>query len=348
MIRDERMRSEQGSIYIVAAITLVVAMTLGLAMLRVIGADFQNQNASNRRQAALDLAEAGYDYAVCQLMYKGQSIPFATDLTLSTGTIHVEVTDDSARSPSSRLVASTGTSGGYRQVVKRAYVVLPYQYAWCQNKNLATDKVIVSTDMPGGMMVNGSVNLNRTTINITTGVWASGTISSVGTATPRYPNSPSVAFPDIDYSYYRSRANATYWGDKVFYNLLGSLSGIIYVNGKAILYGGYYSGLTTVVATGDISVRGDYTKWDSNSYLALITTGRINVESSATNVQAILYSHKSDNSGQVHFLATALPRSFRGVAAGDSVDNDSYLSIERDPTLTPSIMRQLALPGLQE
>ncbi len=347
MIYIARRNRERGSVYIVALVTLVVAVTLGLAMLRVIGADFRNQDALNRKQAALNLAEAGYDYAVNQMLYKGRSTPFTADLTLSIGTIHVEVTDDSSRSASSRLVTSTGTSGGYRQVIKRAYVVMPYQYAWCENTALTTDKQIVCTGLPGGMRVNGAVNLNRVTMNVTTGVWSSSTITSVGTVTPRHPNSPVVAFPSIDYNYYSSNADITYVGDRNFWNLSSSSPIIIYVNGKAILNGGTYNGMITIVATGDINVKGNYTKWDASSYLAFITTQHINVEGAVTLLEAVMYSHKSDNNGQVHFLAN-LTRTFRGVAAADNVDNDSYLNMDRDSSLTPSIMRQLRLPGYQE
>jgi Tfp pilus assembly protein PilX len=338
----------RGSVYVLAIVTLLVAVTLGMAMLKFVDTDFRAQTGETRRVAASNLAEAGVDHATWQIVYKGKNVPFSTDLTLNTGTVHVDVADDSARATSAVLITSTGRSGSYRSIAKRSIPVLPYLYAWCENSNLSTDKTVYSTGMPGGIRVNGSVNLNRIYTNVTTGVWATSTISTTGTATPRYPSSPVVAFPDIDYNYLRSKARAIYYGDKYFYNLWRNQSGVYYVSGRAIIGPGVYDGYFTIVSTGDVIITNDYTKYSSDSYLAVITTGQISIQGSADNVDAILYAHKSDGSGDIHCLASLFTRYICGAVVADKVDNDSTISVERDPGLTPAVMRQLHLPGVQE
>lgn len=326
-----------------AVTTLLAGITLGLAMLRASGAYFISEDTRQRKQAAVNLAEAGINYAYWQVHYANQPLPYTADVTLSTGRFHVEAVDDGNREPSTMLITSTGTVGKHSHTVRRVTLgLLPYHYAYCENRNADVAQPI-NVNGPGlGMRANGHIKLDNLITNVTAGAWATTTVSTKGWVQPRYPDSPPIYFPEIDYTYYSSIANYTYNGDRSYWSLDCPDGTVIYVNGKVYIQG-WYRGRITVVATGDIIVNGSLSSADGDSFIALITKQQIRVDLLALNVEAIMYSHTPGKRSDIDIKGLA---TIHGVAASD--DNKIALTSNfyANTKLNLAIMRQLKLPGL--
>ena len=118
---------------------------------------------------------------------------------------------------------------------------------------------------------------------------------------------------------------------------------LVFVDGKVDISGSY-AGVCTIVATDDIRIQGSVWPVDQNSYLALITEKHIDIESEFAVVQAVMYSHKSDDNGEVHVKKDSVQ--IVGVAASDENVTDDDLTVSYDSRLNVDIMRELRLPGL--
>lgn len=336
-------RNRNGAAYVLAVTTLLAGITLGLAMLRASGAYFMSEDTRQRKQAAMNLAEAGIGYAYWQVHYANQPLPYTADVTLSTGRFHVEAVDDGNREPSTMLITSTGTVGKHSHTVRRVTLgLLPYHYAYCENRNTDDGDALNMTGAGLGMRANGSIKLDSLLNNITAGAWATTTISTKGWVQPRYPGSPPIYFPEIDYSYYNSVATHKYWSDR-WYTFLDYPSGaIIYVSGRVYIRG-WYRGCITVVATGDIIINGSLSPADSNSYMALITREDIYIDYGAGYVDAIMYAHRSGLGSEANINGYT---TICGLVASDDNTTTSTTNFSRNTKLTLAIMRQLKLPGL--
>lgn len=337
--------SRRGAAYVLAVTTMLVGVTLSLAMLRAGGAYFLAEDTRQRKQAAVDLAEAGVNYAYWQVHYKNRSLPYSADVTLSSGSFHVEAVDDGARDPSAMLITSTGTAGRHSATVRRVTLgLLPYHYSYCSNRGAVEAEALMSTNTGLGIRANGEVKLDDVLTSVYNGAWATTNVSTKGAVTPRYPNSPPIAFPTVDYAYYNSIASQKLWGDQWVNWVNCAYSGaVIVVNGRLNISGSY-KGVCTIVATSDIKITGSLTAVDQDSYLALITQGRIDIEGLGAYVQAVLYSKKADNNGECHVRQPWVQ--VCGVWASDNNKTDRDVTFGYDSRLNLSIMRQLRLPGL--
>ncbi len=103
----------------IALVTLLVGSTLSLALLRASLGQFTSESSRQKKQAAADLAEAGIDYAHWQVVSKDQALPYSADITLNTGSFHVDAVDDSARQQDAVLITATGTVGNCSHTMKR-------------------------------------------------------------------------------------------------------------------------------------------------------------------------------------------------------------------------------------
>lgn len=340
------MRGNRGAAYVLALVTVLVGTVLALAMLQAGNAYFLGENSRTKKQAAIDLAQAGVDYAYWQVHYKARPLPYTADVTLSTGSFHVEATDDGSRDQSTMLITSSGTCGSYTRTVKRVTLgLLPYHYAWCESGKLDTGQTITSTSQGRGIRCNDSIKLDDDWNNITTGLWSTSTITNHGTATPQYPSGPPIAFPNIDYARYSSIADATYNFDVTFWSLDYPSDAVIYVNGNASLnlISGKYHGACTIVATGNITVKANTTNQDADSYLALITDKAITVQPAAWSVVSVLYAHRNDNGAKVQLQGA---KAFVGSICADDISLDHNVDIHRDSGMNLDTMRRLNLPGL--
>lgn len=329
-----------------ALVTLLIGSVLALAMLRAGNSYYLAESSRSKKRAAQNLAQAGVEYAYWQVHYRPQSLPYTADVTLSTGSFHVEATDDGSRDPSTMLITSVGTCGGHSATVKRVTLgLLPYHYAWCENGKVDISQEADCLSQGRAMRANDEIKLSSVFNNINQGVWSTKTISAAGYVWPQYPNSPPIAFPDIDYGYYSSIAAVTYVGDQNINTLSYASDTVVYVNGNVTLNlsTGKYRGVVTLVATGNIAVKGNLTYQDVNSYLALVTQKTITLQNTATSVVAALYAHKPDKTGRVNIqgLTTVV-----GTISADKVDTSAPVNFRRDSGLTLDIMRRLRLPGL--
>ncbi|MEN6355957.1 MAG: hypothetical protein ABFD83_02605 [Armatimonadota bacterium] len=337
-------KRKRGAAYVLALTTMLVGMTLGLAMLRSSGSQYIAQVSRQKKQAAVDLAEAGVDYAYWKVHYQGEKLPYTTDVTTTSGTIHITATDDGNRDASMMLVTSTGTCGKYKQTIKRVVQgLLPYHYALCVNKKIDDADPITDTNPVGGVRTNDLVKLDNVYTNLKNGAWAANTISTKGSVYPQYPNSPAIAFPDIDLTSYASIATLTYSGDTYLtFPIFGFSGGVIYVNGKAYV-SGLYSGMCTVVSTGELTVVGALKYSDVNSYIALMSPTRVKVDNLSNEVDALMYAHKSDNTATLEIRGYP---PVLGSASGDNFVSEHGLTVYGDSTITIDVMRRLKLPGL--
>lgn len=341
--RPKRVHGRTGGAYVLALVTLLVGIILSLSMLRSGNAYFLAQDSRYKKAMASNLAEAGAEYAYWQVHYNKHALPYSADLTLPTGSVHIDASDDGNRDNSTMLITATGTAKRNSCTAKRvALGLLPYHYAYCENRNDDDVDTVTSTGSGLGIRANGQINLSSTWNNVTTGAWAMTTLTTRGTVTPQYSNCPRIAFPEIDLAYYQSIAYLTYSYDITISGFNGTVDHVVYVNGKASV-AGYYRGCWTLVTTGDITIRGDLLPSDSDSYLALVTKSSIIIQTTANNVKAIMYSHKSDSSGQIGVSGYV---TITGVAASDDNTTTNSTTFNYDSRLNLNIMRRLKLPGL--
>ena len=323
---------------------MLVGTILALAMIQSSSSYFLSEDSRNKKRAANNLAEAGVDYAYWQLHYKNKPLPFSADVTLSTGSFHVDATDDGNRDNSTIYIVSTGKYGSHSYTTKRVTLgLLPYHYAWCEYTDINDGNAITCTSSTRGMRTNSCIYLYNSSNNITTGLWATSSITTAGTATPKYAYSPYIAFPNIDYNYYSSIATSTYIGNPTFTSPSYPSGAVIYVAGTAYI-SGTYRGIITVIAAGDINVTGNLQPYDSKSHIALLTINTARLYTAAVNVNALVYVHRNDNcNGKIEIYGT---KTITGSLGADMITADHWITISRDPTLDLDIMKQLHLPGL--
>ncbi|MCE5315398.1 MAG: hypothetical protein ABFD49_06275 [Armatimonadota bacterium] len=334
----------RGAAYVLALTTLLVGITLALAMLRSSSGCYIAENTRLKKQAAVDLAEAGVDYAYWQIHYQCRKLPHTADLTLTSGTVHIAATDDGDRETSTMLVTSTGTCGKHSHTIKRVVAgLLPYHYALCVKSSIIEADAIINSNGTGGVRTNGLIWLTNYGNTLSSGAWAADNISAVGTVNPKHPNSPKIAFPEIDESYYYSVASKKYIGDtNVSFPISGLSGGVIYVAGKAYV-SGTYTGVYTVVASGDIVVNGSLSAANSSSFMALLSPDEIIVYNNSGYVAALLYSHNSLNTGNIQIYG--YPTVY-GSASADAFSTEHTAVINHNSGLNIEAMRQLDLPGL--
>ena len=342
-------RNRHGAAYVLALMTLLMGSIFALAMLRAGSAYFIAEDTRTKKRTAMNLAEAAINYAYWQVQYKGVSLPYSANVNFSSGSFSVQASDDGSRDPSTMLITATGTSGKHSYTTSRDVLgLLPYRYSWCENYDISTDKRVTVTGT-GGMRANGRINLSSNSNNVTAGAWATGTITHSGTVTPKYPNGPPVRFPDINFGYYNSIANWTYPWSISINGLSGN--GVIYVTGN-INIRGVYTGVWTIVATGDINISASLTASNSSSYMALISDETIDIQGGAVIVDAILYARENPTGGAFvpgsgeGFVTIHGATTINGCVLADHVTNDNTITINRPPGLNLTLIKQLRLPGL--
>ena len=337
--------NRSGAAYVLAITTLLVGVLLGLAMIRSAGSAFFAEDTRQKRQAAVNLAEAGADYAFWQVHYNGAHVPYSATVSLERGQFSVTATDDGARERSMLRITSTGTVGGHSHTVKRVTLgLLPYHFAYCENQNADDGDTIVSWGSGRGFRANGRIKFDSSGTNVSTGAWATTTISTGGSITPRYPSSPQIQFPEVGAAYYSSIADYTYWGFTTITS--PSVPGrtvVVVVNGDLCIRG-TYNGIITVYCNRDIIVDGNLTPANSSSYLALIAGHKIRIEGSAPSCEGIFYSHTASNSGliEVRGVTTVI-----GSVAADDINTDQTTTFRPSTRWDLDAMRKLRLPGLQ-
>lgn len=329
-----------------ALVTLLVGCVLALAMLRASNTYFLAEDSRCKKQAEAYLAQAGVEYAYYKVHYQNQPLPFAAQVNMDKGAFKVQASDDGSRDLSTMLVTSTGKIGASEVTIKRVTLgLLPYHYGWCENTSISTINQFVSSGVERGFRTNGGAGLYALSNNINTGIWSAGNIVANGSVSPRNTNSPPIAFPNINYSYYISNAAYYYSYDVFFSGLDRAEDTIIYVNGNTTINTSTnkYRGVLTIVCTGSITVKSNLIPQNSNSFLALITTRDIIVESGAPNITAVLYAHRAIGNSEIRIQGNT---TVVGSVAADDIINSGRMDVTRDARLNIDIMRRLKLPGL--
>lgn len=329
-----------------ALVTLLVGCVLALAMLRASNTYFLAEDSRSKKQAEICLAEAGIEYAYYKVHHQGEPLPYSAEVNLGRGSFKVQATDDGHRDQSTMLITSTGRCGASEVTIKRVTLgLLPYHYAWCENTSISSNNQIVSTNNARGFRTNSDASLFAFSNNIDTGVWSAGYILAFGSVSPRNTNSPSISFPNISYSYYLSKALYYYNYDVLFTGLDRDGDVIIYVNGNATINisSNKYRGVLTVVCTGNITVRSNLVPQNDGSFLALVTSKNIVLESSASNITALMYAHSLNGNGTIRINGNT---TIVGSLSADDITNSGRMDITRDNRLNLDIMRRLCLPGL--
>jgi len=344
LLKNKRRKDERGAAYVLAITSLLVGVILALAMIRAAGSYFIAEDTRQKKQAAVNLAEAGIDYAFWQIHYNGAHVPYSATVNLGNGSFQVSATDDGNRDRSTLLITSTGTVGRYKRTVKRVTLgLLPYHYALCENKNADDGDALYSSGTGRGFRANGRINFGHNWCNITTGGWATTTITCPGTLTPKYTNSPPILFPLVDPAYYSSIANYIYTGNPVFTSLnMPNNPAVIVVYGDVWIRG-TYTGVYTIYCSHDVTINGNLTPGNASSYLAIIADHKIRIESTASSVEAVLYSHTSGNTGLIEVKGTT---TITGSVAADDITTDNATAFQPSSRLNLSVFRQLRLPGV--
>ncbi|MGQ9580413.1 MAG: hypothetical protein ACUVT8_05630 [Armatimonadota bacterium] len=336
--------NKRGAAYVIALTTLLVGVTLGLAMLRSAGGSFFQADSQRRCQVAYNLAEAGVDYVFWRLHCDGAHIPLNEVVTLATGSVQVTATDDGNRDPSTVFVTSVGTAGRDKFTMRRVILgLLPYEYARCENSSIVDGDANISNGTGRGLRANGEIKLDSTSNNVSTGAWATSNITCKGKVIPKYPDGPPVRFPNIDLVYYYSIATNVYW-DEVVFDPIWYPGGeaVVLVFGKVWIKGAY-NGRYTIIATDDVSVYGDLTRASPNSRLAIIATKKIKIEAGASYVEGVFYCHNVFNTGAIEVKGVT---TIKGSVSADTISTDKTTTFTPDPSIDIYTLRQLRLPGL--
>ena len=345
VVRRNSRNSRRGAAYLIAVTTLLVGVVLALAMLRVAGGCFMAENTRHSKRAAVNLAEAGVDYAYWQIHYNGAHLPYQATVSLATGTFNVSAVDDGTRDASTVVITSTGLSGGHSYTVRRVVLgPLPYHYARCENTYTADADTLTSTGTGRGLRANGTIWLGSSGNNVRTGAWAGGAITASGTVTPRYPNTPPIRFPDIDYNYYYSNADYYHPDDATYTSLSFPGRSVIIFVGDDLKVRGTYTGVITMVVGDTVTVEGPLVAGNASSYLAVVALHSITIEPAAATVEGVFYCHNPGGTGSIHVKDT---KTINGSVCADVIATDKTTAFNPMSRLDLNAMRQLRLPGLQ-
>ncbi len=321
----EKTGNKKGSAYVLALTALLVGLTFALATLRSGSSLFIAEKKRMDRQAAINVAEAGIDYAYWLVHYQRQGLPFTANQSMNNGTFQINVTDNGINQPSTMLITSTGTSNGYTHTMKRIVMgPLPYEYGICSNDPIDTNIRITSTQSGPCMRSNGYIALPNSGTSITTGVWSRTYVSTSGNIPTRYTNCPPIYFPEINLSYYQSIATKTYNYGATFSGVnFPSKKEIIYVNGNVNI-SGIFNGKYTIVSSGFIDITSSLTPADSNSYIALISPKSIELKLSAANLNnVILYCYSVGGSASIEIDSSPI---FNGCMASNYIDMQANIT----------------------
>ena len=285
-------------------IFLVVLLIVGASLVATGSQELQTASRVRKESRALNLAEAGVDYAAWKLYYNpNQALPVTwTRSDLGTGTFSVTASryvDGSGNSVANTVVLqSTGTSQGWPSQVKVVgkFLVNPgennpiFDHALFSNADLTMGG---TADVTGSVACNGNLTLQGTP-SVTGDARAAGKITVKGgniTGT-KTAFAPKVPMPTIDLAYYRSIATTVVGSG---YNFSGTtaLNGVTYVNGDCSV-NSTFSGTGIIVCSGKVSVNGS-ARVESleNDSLAIVSAGGVRVNGNC-RIEGFIYTHNLD------------------------------------------------------
>ncbi|NIM04135.1 MAG: hypothetical protein GTN69_02940 [Armatimonadetes bacterium] len=317
-------KREEGSVFIIAIVALVVLLTLGVAFMREAVGNLASASKQERAYEALGLAEAGADMALVKLYENYDNIQqtlastgqYQDTFSAGDGNVTYTVYANHQGIPDLVLIDSTAITRTRQQA--RIRVAAHYL------NQTAVDRVFrgaIFSDSPltlngaggifanatgegGDIYANGDITFNGTSYDMspdghlyTTGEtnWIPPQIS----ANDVYEHITPLSMPVIDLEYYRSIATQTIVGNRVFNSgQLNNLSGVVFVDGN-VKISGTYSGNAVIVASGSIQVTGDVlASQPENDALVLLSPKYITIAGN-TRVEGLVYSHSVVDEGSV-------------------------------------------------
>jgi cytoskeletal protein CcmA (bactofilin family) len=300
-----RMYSESGFALVSAMIFLVVLLIVGASLVQTGSQELQTASRVRKESRALNLAEAGVDYAAWKLYYNPtQSLPVTWSRSdLGTGSFSVTASpyvDPGTGNPVANtvVVESTGASQGWPSQVKVVgrFLVHP------GDNNPIFDNALFSNadlDLKGTADINGTIACNGN-LTLSGSPAVDGDARASGSITGKVGNitgsktafAPKVPMPTIDLAYYRSIAT-TIVSSGYSFNGNTALDGITYVDGDCSV-NSRFSGTGIIVCSGTVTVNGSATVESlENDSLAIVSAGGVRVNGNST-IQGFIYTHNLD------------------------------------------------------
>ena len=272
-------KHDRGSAYLIALITLVVGLTLGLALLRAVGSAAAQSRRTIEVGNASHLADAGIAYGYWLYRYCSQSLPIEEQtFSFGSGAVTVAVDAYDALPNSAIKIDAAGTYRGTS--VSRSRVVRkrcrPFEMALCSGSAIDQDNLTIQTGesgQNGDMWVNGDIILDTLSVN--------GDLDMAGlilvpnktvTGTER-TRAGSTYFPSISLSYYMQKASDVYEGSTTLTAVnFTTPYEVIFVNGSLSLQGPVSgTGLLVIAGNLDIVDNVEYTTPGSDKMCVLVS-----------------------------------------------------------------------------
>lgn len=376
--------NKRGSAYLIALITLVTGMTLGLALLRSSGAITIQGRSTIDAGIASHLADAGMAYGYWLYRYRIQSLPLSEEITLDTGTASVQINNYDPL-PDTVKITSIGT---YRDTsVSRLRIVRkrarPFEMAFCwrapsepysyspsvnslrTGRNGQDGDVWINGTFAYGTLLDVDGDVFAKSVSFTN-MWVTGRIVT---------RNEKITFPTINANYYKNKAqqNNTYygyydpslgglypavtltWGQADIDDKLNSVSdlGTIYVDANLIIPENVeVSGRHLLVIAGSLILKGDihYKNPSSDKLVVLITDpGSLMAdERPSYYLDGFYYIHKnSTSSGMPGGWLCAYNATFGqgGVAFDSKGGGGTYTAISDPDFRNTDLPVKMCLPG---
>jgi len=333
---------EAGFALVSAMIFLVVLLIVGASLVQTSMQELQVASRVRKETRALNLAEAGVDYAAWQLYNgAGTSLPVTWDRSdLAGGTFAVTASQyvdaGGFAVPNTVILESTGTSQGWPAQVKVVgrFLLNPgtlnpvFDHALFSDAEL---RVGGTADVTGAVHANANIKVDGTA-TVDGDASSSGSIKVTGSATitgSAEEFAPSIPMPAIDLAYYRSIATTVIDGDYHF-NGDETLDGVTFVDGDCTI-NATFSGQGIIVCTGDVAINGSaLLNSVDDDELAIVSAGDVRINGTC-RIEGYVYCHNMDFTSS--FLGNGTADILGGVAA-DVIDVKGTLLVEyREPTL---------------
>jgi cytoskeletal protein CcmA (bactofilin family) len=297
-----KQRNEGGFALVSAILFLFVVLVLGSSIVWQSVQEVKRASRAKKETDALNLAEAGIDYAAWKL-YHDRNMPLPvtwtrSDLDVGTFTVTASVYD----APNNTvMVNSTGTTQGWPAQVKVIGKFLPtgpdeqnavFGYGLFSNADMT---VSGSFNITGHVHSNGNVTA-KGGATVDGNVEATGTYNSQGNPNisgTTTSGAPRVAMPTIDLAYYLSKATTILNGDQTLNG--ASLDGVTYINGNASIHG-QFSGKGVIVVTGSVEINANCSLAQSGDEFAIVSAGSVRVNGTCT-IDGWIYTHNVDVPG---------------------------------------------------
>ena len=306
--------SDQGSVFLLAMVALVVLLLLGTSLVQ--NAMHGLAWASNdRRQAeAFSLAEAGVDMAITKLYedYDGindtidAGTPYTDSFSLAQGSVSYTVVAPYGGIAETCMIVSDATTWADKHA--RIRVVAAYQSDVSRvfEGAIFSDSPLVlngaggiypdENGYGGDIYANGDITFNGTSYSMDPegSIYTTGTVNWVPpevASTHVHQGVAPLTMPVIDIDYYQSIATTTYIGKTTFNDSsMVDLEGVIFVKGDVSIAGSY-TGQAVIVATGKIKITGNVTATSpADDTLVLMSPKSITIAGNAS-IDGLIYAH---------------------------------------------------------